>query len=183
MTHCTISMKEGDSIRTIYCHLDGYPDGVGLILVKHYIDRYKIEALLDCGDLRSLGEHLTPVPLPPKHRTIFQKLFGLNKPKVLGLAFNPDTGKYEENDKPHSEFNLWLGVTVPLEAKDSEFFEEAKIYKADEPQDLEQFNYMFENNVWLFKNFEDDSWVNLIDFLVSEVKKRYPVKFHHLINI
>lgn len=42
-------------IKSIYCHWDGYPEGVGEILRKHYNTREKIEALLELGDISVLG--------------------------------------------------------------------------------------------------------------------------------
>lgn len=54
-TRCFIGVElpEG-SIVSIYCHWDGYPDGVGDTLVCHYRDRDKIMKLLQLGDLSSL---------------------------------------------------------------------------------------------------------------------------------
>ena len=46
------------SIRAIYCHGDGYPEGVGSTLFEFYQDEAKIDALLDLGDLSALGAEL-----------------------------------------------------------------------------------------------------------------------------
>lgn len=55
-TRSRIAIEEDDgSIRSIYCHFDGYPEGVGAILKKHYTDPQKIEKLLELGDLSALG--------------------------------------------------------------------------------------------------------------------------------
>lgn len=36
-THCYIAEeKDNDMYRSIYCHLDGYPEEVGKLLVKYY---------------------------------------------------------------------------------------------------------------------------------------------------
>lgn len=43
------------SVKSIYIHHDGYPEGVGDILVNHYTTLDKINKLLDLGDLSSLG--------------------------------------------------------------------------------------------------------------------------------
>ena len=56
-TRSRIGMKMLDgSIKSIYCHWDGYPKGVGATLQKHYTDPKKIEELLNLGDISSLGE-------------------------------------------------------------------------------------------------------------------------------
>lgn len=44
----------------IYCHWDGYPLGVGRVLCEHYTTKEKVEALLELGDLSSLGSQITP---------------------------------------------------------------------------------------------------------------------------
>lgn len=49
--------KDG-SIRSIYCHYDGYPLGNGDILAKHYKTYEIVEELLGLGDLSGLGEEI-----------------------------------------------------------------------------------------------------------------------------
>jgi len=54
-TRSTIGMvQEGGTIRSIYCHFDGYPKGVGVTLKNCYNDTITIENLLDLGDLSVL---------------------------------------------------------------------------------------------------------------------------------
>ena len=57
-TRSTIGMllEDGQTIRSVYCHWDGYPEGVGAMLKNHYTDPTKIEQLLDHGDISSLQE-------------------------------------------------------------------------------------------------------------------------------
>jgi hypothetical protein len=43
----------GDKIKSIYCHWDGYLDGVGNTLLKHY-DSAKANNLVALGDMSSL---------------------------------------------------------------------------------------------------------------------------------
>lgn len=49
-----------DSISYIYCHFDGYPGGVGTVLKEYYQDRFKIQSLLNLGDISSLNENVSP---------------------------------------------------------------------------------------------------------------------------
>ena len=60
-TRSTISIQtpEGD-IRSIYCHYDGYFSHVGAILQSHYNTEEKVNALIDLGDISSLGEKMNP---------------------------------------------------------------------------------------------------------------------------
>lgn len=54
-TRSAIGMRtENGSIRAVYCHWDGYLEGVGATLLEHYKEADKINALLDRGGLSSL---------------------------------------------------------------------------------------------------------------------------------
>jgi hypothetical protein len=58
-TRSAIGFVEHDgSVHAIYCHWDGYLEGVGDTLLKHYNDTYKVLDLLELGDISSLGEEL-----------------------------------------------------------------------------------------------------------------------------
>ena len=58
-TRSAIGFVEYDgSITAVYCHWDGYLEGVGVTLVKHYSDTYKLLDLLEQGDISSLREEI-----------------------------------------------------------------------------------------------------------------------------
>lgn len=44
--------------KRIYCHWDGYLSGVGATLAMHWNNQNKAEALINLGDLSSLGEEI-----------------------------------------------------------------------------------------------------------------------------
>jgi hypothetical protein len=46
------------SFDRIYCHWDGYPSHNGKILLRHYTDPTKVDALMGLGDLSSLGPEI-----------------------------------------------------------------------------------------------------------------------------
>ena len=52
-------------VESIYCHFDGYPEGVGAILADQYTDAAKVDALLALGNLSQLGAELGE---PHNHR-------------------------------------------------------------------------------------------------------------------
>ena len=55
-TRCRIGyVMQNDRIRSIYCHHDGYPEGVGKTLLQHYDNWSKIKPLIDLGDISGLG--------------------------------------------------------------------------------------------------------------------------------
>jgi hypothetical protein len=45
--------NEDGSVKSIYCHFDGYLSGVGKTLFNHY-DKEKLEKLIELGDISSL---------------------------------------------------------------------------------------------------------------------------------
>lgn len=52
--------KEDGTIRSIYCHWDGYPAYNGRILLENYTNREKVEKLIALGDISVLGKELAP---------------------------------------------------------------------------------------------------------------------------
>ena len=56
-TRSTISLvHEDNTTQTIYCHWDGYLDGLGTYLLKHYTDPKKVGALIALGDRSSIKD-------------------------------------------------------------------------------------------------------------------------------
>jgi hypothetical protein len=50
----------GGRFRSIYCHCDGDPGGVGKVLVQHYASNAKALALIEVGDVSKLRPKLAP---------------------------------------------------------------------------------------------------------------------------
>ena len=60
-TRSRIGIEQADgTVKSIYCHWDGYPKGVGQILVEHYLMRDKVESLMELGSISTLGEQVEP---------------------------------------------------------------------------------------------------------------------------
>lgn len=58
-TRSRIGIEEKDgSITSVYCHFDGYVDGVGLALIKNFDTEEKARELIDLGDLSTVGGNL-----------------------------------------------------------------------------------------------------------------------------
>lgn len=49
------SVQPNGTIKTIYCHWDGFPGNNGKILLQAYNTPIKVEELIEDGDLSSLG--------------------------------------------------------------------------------------------------------------------------------
>jgi hypothetical protein len=55
-TRSQIGIKYNDNCyKTIYCHFDGYPSGVGLTLIERYNNLEAAEALIELGDISGLA--------------------------------------------------------------------------------------------------------------------------------
>ena len=66
-TRSRIAIKhENETIESVYCHWDGYPQANGATLLEHYTDKNKVAALISLGSLSSLGQ--TPVSTVAYHR-------------------------------------------------------------------------------------------------------------------
>ncbi len=69
-TRSTISMQlENGTVKTIYCHSDGYLSHNGQLLLDYYNTPEKVAELLDLGDLSVLDKNINPSPekSEPRH--------------------------------------------------------------------------------------------------------------------
>lgn len=58
-TRSTIGMRTYDgNIKAVYCHWDGYLEGVGKTLLNSYKDVFKVNQLLDKGNISSLESQI-----------------------------------------------------------------------------------------------------------------------------
>jgi len=60
-TRCRIGMElEDGTIKSSYCHWDGYPTGVGKTLIENYNEIEKVKDLLSFGDMSYLAPEIHP---------------------------------------------------------------------------------------------------------------------------
>ena len=58
-TRSTIALEFADgTVGQVYCHWDGYLEHNGAILLKHYSDPFKLQQLIDTGDLSVLHANI-----------------------------------------------------------------------------------------------------------------------------
>ncbi len=116
-------------VRSIYCHYDGYPEGVGATLQEHYLDREKVADLIDLGSISFLDKEisrLTPTASTRPHS------FEHPIPGVT-VAYHRDRG--DEYTPPRVDGSV------------SYYFNNS---------DLEQYGYLFtEEGEWLVKGEGD----------------------------
>jgi hypothetical protein len=57
-TRSRIGIVVGNKVHSVYCHWDGYVEGVGVMLACHYDDFAKISQVIALGDLSSLNPEI-----------------------------------------------------------------------------------------------------------------------------
>lgn len=57
-TRSLISMETNGELKAIYCHYDGYKEGVGQTLFEHYQDEQKVRELVSLGDMSVLEKSI-----------------------------------------------------------------------------------------------------------------------------
>lgn len=119
--------KDGSG-RTIYTHWDSYPSNNGRILLEHYKDAKKIDALIDLGDISILAENVSP-----GKEGICRKMNANYKYDLI-----PTT-------EPHSFDNPHQGVVIAYGRDRGEKDVEATIFagKAPNKNRSEEYDYLF----------------------------------------
>jgi len=107
-TRSTIWRKNEDgSFTGVYCHWDGYLEGVGVKLKKHYTDDEKVKGLIALGSISSLEES---IDCPSGHS--FE-----NPVEGYTIAYHRDrdedlniyhVGNYDEAKKYFEEYNYFF---------------------------------------------------------------------------
>lgn len=125
--------------RTIYSHWDSYPEHNGRILLEHYQDAKKVNALIDLGDISSLAENVAP-----SKKGVLRK---------MNANYEYDLIPTKE---PHSFDNPHNGVVVAYIRDRQEKDCEAKTFKGKNPGNniAQEFDYLFviEENKWYVRN-------------------------------
>lgn len=108
-----IELEDG-SVRAVYCHWDGYPEYNGKILRKFYNDRAKVLALLENGDLSSLGIELGSkhdfMEADRKHCTFYARDRGEN---------DVDAQTFVNRESYYQSFNMGVEYFYLMQQDDS----------------------------------------------------------------
>lgn len=139
-TRCRIGlMNEDGSITSIYCHHDGYPKGVGNILVNNYTDIDKIKTLLCLGDMSSLGTE--PIDNPFAWKTVELKdLF---------------SGKYIEKYKEYHPDNMCDTYKTRGQDCPAKVSKDIKSYLKLSRDWGGEYTYVFKDNEWFVMDYNN----------------------------
>ena len=130
-----IENKNG-TITSIYCHHDGYLEGVGKILVNHYKAEEKIRKLMELGDISSLGTE--PV----------ENLRGWENP---GLGTTDWMKAYKEL-RPENQCVIYKTRGEDCPAKTHKSIEEYQKYSRD---CWGEYAYLFKDGEWFVLEYDD----------------------------
>ena len=95
-TRSLIGIVKDKDVEFIYCHNDGYIEGVGATLQAHYDTKEKVEQLIALGDISCLGPE--PISKPEYWELNVENLFAENT-----VAYK-DRGEDWEKIKPKTVF-------------------------------------------------------------------------------
>jgi hypothetical protein len=103
-TRSRIAIEDQDgTVRSIYCHWDGYPEHHGPILLEHYTTQEKVESLIALGSISSLSPE-TEIPEGVSHN--FE-----NPANGIVVAYHRDRGE-ELSFKAHGSVNEFIKSDV-----------------------------------------------------------------------
>ena len=94
-TRSSISVKQLDgSIKTVYCHFDGYHSHVGKMLLKHYNSQEQANAIVNLGDLSALHESIEC----PQNHSYDEQITGYS------VFYGRDRGEKDINAREYASF-------------------------------------------------------------------------------
>ena len=103
-TRSKIAIEDQDgTVRSIYCHWDGYPSHHGPILLEHYTTQEKVESLIALGSISSLAPE-TEIPEGVTHN--FE-----NATEGIVVAYHRDRGE-DLSIKAHGSVNDFVKSDV-----------------------------------------------------------------------
>jgi hypothetical protein len=92
--------EDGQTIRSVYGHWDGYPEGAGNTLKFFYTDEDKIDSLLNFGDISVLDQQIGS----PTEQNAFD-----NRTEGMCLFYGRDRGEDGIEALVHANVEEWLG--------------------------------------------------------------------------
>ena len=138
-TRSTIALEFADgTVEQVYCHWDGYLDNNGKILLAHWSDPFKLQKLIDLGNLSSLAPELGSrhdFDSSPKGECNF---YGRDRGDTdfVNKAKFKDFADYKANhDEQEYEYILRTDGKWYVKSYDSDYVELSEAIKAEEAAD------------------------------------------------
>ena len=145
-TRSAIAIKHGrNTIKSVSCHWDGYPEHNGRILQEYWYTPIIINQLIEMGDMSSLGA------------TIGKKVEFDATPEYIQndfeMAISYQCKFYNRDRDENTSFR-----TFETEAEFIEHYDEAGI----------EYYYLFDNGVWYVRDYRDVEWKEVESLLTKQ---------------
>ena len=145
-TRSAIAIKHGrNTIKSVSCHWDGYPEHNGRILQEYWFTRILINQLIEMGDISSLGA------------TIGKKVEFDATPEYIQndfeMAISYQCVFYNRDRGENTSFR-----TFKTEAEFVEHYDESGI----------EYFYLFDNGVWYVRDYRDVEWKEVESLLTKQ---------------
>ena len=127
-------LNKDNTVTSIYCHWDGYPEYNGVILSKYYRNKKIVRKLIKKGNLSSLHKNIKP---DKNSEHSFE-----NPQENVCIYYHRDRGDNWEDVKPRIYKNI-------------------KTWKNEIKQGWQEYLYLFINGKWYFSSTYDE--IKLID--------------------
>ena len=145
-TRSAIAIKHGrNTIKSVYCHCDGYPEHNGRILQEYWFTPILINQLIEMGDMSSLGATIGKKVEFDATPEYIQNDFEMAI-SYQCVFYNRDRGE-----------NTSSG-TFETEADFIEYYDEAGI----------DYFYLFDNGVWYVRDYRDVEWKEVESLLTKQ---------------
>jgi hypothetical protein len=134
-TRSNIAKKlPGGTFKVIYCHWDGYPSNNGKLLLDHYTDEKKLDALLALGDISNLAEEIgTKHNFDWRSKHLDRESVAFQRYDKMVNAYGRDRGEKD--------------IAARIVATRDEVFQE-------------EYAYVWEDGQWVFRGC-DSAWAPL----------------------
>ncbi len=145
-TRSAIAIKHGrNTIKSVSCHWDGYPEHNGRILQEYWYTSIIINQLIEMGDISSLGATIGKKVEFDATPEYIQNDFEMAI-SYQCVFYNRDRGE-----------NTSSG-TFETEADFIEYYDEAGI----------EYFYLFDNGVWYVRDYRDVEWKEVESLLTKQ---------------
>lgn len=136
-----IENQETGKVWSVYCHYDGYLEGVGQTLIDHYKDREKVDELIALGDLSALGEEI-----------------GVKHDFDYGSKLDAGSAEHSRLRRMVLAYGRDRGENSPT-AEDAD----AEAYIARATEGWEEFAYLYRQGVWFVREIGGDAGPMLVN--------------------
>lgn len=150
-TRSTIALEFADGrVGSVYCHWDGYLSNNGKILINHYSNPFKMQQMIDLGNISSLKSEIGE-----KHQ--------FDGPTFMSEGYDEYQAKYGHMTK-------FYGRDRDEDGNDAQYFENFEDYVQN--NDGQEYDYILRNDgVWYVD--QGDGYEPLIEAFIECLRQEH----------